>query len=67
MKRQKRDRQQRAFTKGYQNGLDGKSKDLCPYSDKEFKQAWLSGWHAGRGDHWDGLTGTAGVGRNLLS
>ncbi|MBD3647726.1 MAG: ribosome modulation factor [Pseudomonadales bacterium] len=64
MKRQKRDRHERAFTRGYQIGLHGKSRDLCPYQDSEKRQAWLSGWRTGREANWDGLTGTAGVGQH---
>jgi ribosome modulation factor len=30
MKRQKRDIDERAFKKGYQAGVSGKSKSLCP-------------------------------------
>lgn len=66
MRRKKRDKNTRAFTKGYQIGLYGKSKELCPYSDKEGKQNWLSGWRSGREDNWDGLTGTSGLASNPL-
>ncbi|WP_286145818.1 ribosome modulation factor [Shigella sp. FC1967] len=31
MKRQKRDRLARALSKGYQAGMQGRSKELCPY------------------------------------
>lgn len=64
MKRQKRSKSNRAFTRGYLSGVNGKSRDLCPFQDAEYRQAWLSGWRAGREDNWDGLTGTAGVGRS---
>jgi len=63
MKRQKRSKSNRAFTRGYQTGINGKSRDLCPFQDFEYRQAWLSGWRAGREDNWDGFTGVAGVGR----
>ena len=63
MKRPKRSKTNRAFTRGYQVGVHGKSRDLCPFQDTEYRQAWLSGWRAGREDNWDGLIGTAGVGR----
>ena len=63
MKRHKRNKISRAFTKGYQVGLYGKSKDLCPFQDLEYRQAWLGGWRSGREDNWDGMIGTAGVGR----
>ncbi|MEX2488664.1 MAG: ribosome modulation factor [Pseudomonadales bacterium] len=65
MKRQKRDRTDRAFARGYSIGLHGRSRELCPYQDPEKRQAWISGWRVGREDNWDGLTGTAGVGRHM--
>lgn len=61
MKRQKRDIEQRAFNKGYQAGISGKSKSLCPTSNLAAKQHWLSGWREGRGDNWDGLVGVSGI------
>ncbi len=63
MRRQKRNKTNRAYTRGYQIGIHGKSKGLCPYHDIDTRQAWLSGWRTGREDNWDGYTGTAGVGR----
>ncbi|MFJ6830721.1 ribosome modulation factor [Pseudomonas sp. NPDC090964] len=27
------------------------------------RQAWINGWREGRGDNWDGMTGTAGIHR----
>jgi len=61
MKRQKRDIDQRAFNKGYQVGVSGKSKSLCPNTTQTAQQNWLSGWREGRGDNWDGLTGVSGI------
>ena len=61
MRRQKRDKNNRAFARGYQLGVHGKSKDLCPYQESSTRQAWISGWRTGRGDNWDGYIGTAGV------
>jgi len=61
MKRQKRDIDQRAFNKGYQAGIAGKSKSLCPITKEVTQQNWLSGWREGRGDNWDGLTGVSGI------
>jgi ribosome modulation factor len=63
MKRQKRDKSNRAFTRGYQFGMHGKSKELCPHHEVDARQAWLSGWRTGREDNWDGYIGTAGVSR----
>ena len=44
MKRQKRDRLKRARTKGYQAGLAGRSKELCPYQCIDARGYWLGGW-----------------------
>ena len=63
MKRQKRDKSDRAFTKGYQAGVSGRSKDVCPHEDPQPRQSWLSGWREGRCDNWDGMTGISGVQR----
>ena len=57
MKRHKRDMNQRAFERGYQAGLSGKSNDLCPHSDGDHRNNWLLGWREGRTDQWDGLNG----------
>ncbi len=64
MRRQKRDKQDRAFARGYQLGVHGKSKELCPYQEADTRQSWLSGWRTGREDNWDGFIGTAGVAIN---
>lgn len=61
MKTQKRDSSIRAYKKGYQAGLCGKSKDSCPVSQYPGKQEWLTGWREGRKDNWDGLTGVSGI------
>ena len=66
MRRQKREKQRRAFTRGYRSGLHGKSRDDCPFHDEVCRQSWLNGWRNGREDQWAGLTGTAGVGRDAV-
>ena len=63
MRRQKRDMNSRAFDKGYQAGLAGRSQDDCPHADDQHRTHWLSGWREGRADNWDGLTGVSGVHR----
>lgn len=63
MRTLKRDPMERAFLRGYQHGVHGKSKDLCPFTNATTRQAWLNGWREGRSDHWDGFTGTAGIHR----
>lgn len=55
MKRQKRDRQNRAYSKGYQAGIAGRSKEQCPYSNVEVKSEWLGGWREAISDKQDGL------------
>lgn len=44
MKRQKRDRLERAHSQGFKAGLAGRSKDLCPYQQIEHRSEWLGGW-----------------------
>ena len=63
MRRQKRDKNQRAFIRGYQVGCHDKSKELCPFQAGETRQTWISGWRNGREDNWDGFTGAAGIAR----
>jgi ribosome modulation factor len=54
MKKHKRDREQRAFARGYRAGAAGRSRDLCPHSEPASRQFWLSGWQQGRADQWGG-------------
>ena len=55
MKRQKRDQTERAFAKGYQAGIQGKSRSICPHETGTARQQWLNGWRESRVDQWDGL------------
>ncbi|MEE4246802.1 MAG: ribosome modulation factor [Kangiellaceae bacterium] len=55
MKRQKRDRLERAHSRGYQAGLVGKSRENCPYSALEAKEQWLGGWREARSEVGHGL------------
>ncbi len=61
MKRQKRDMNSRAFDRGYQAGVTGRSSESCPHEADNARQFWMSGWREGRSDQWDGFTGTSGV------
>lgn len=61
MRRQKRDKTERAYTKGYRNGLSGRSKESCPHDELNQRQAWLTGWRKGWSDHVDGYTGVSGI------
>ena len=63
MKRQKRDLTERAFHRGYQAGVSGKTKEACPHEQETMRQQWLSGWREGRTDQWDGLVGVSGIHR----
>ena len=61
MRRQKRDMNERAFQRGYQAGVAGKSQDSCPHENENSRQEWVNGWREGRVDNWEGFTGVAGV------
>ena len=61
MKRQKRDKSSRAFTRGYQAGVSGRSKDSCPYTETIPRQTWLSGWREGRTDFAQGMLGVSSI------
>lgn len=61
MRRQKRDMTERAFTRGYNAGATGRTKDACPHNHSENRQQWLNGWREGRVDQWDGLIGISGI------
>jgi ribosome modulation factor len=63
MKRQKRDKSERAFVRGYQLGFSGKSRDLCPHDSEGLRQSWLSGWREGRTDQWEGSVGMSALQR----
>lgn len=55
MKRQKRDRLERARAKGYQAGLAGRSKDTCPYFGVNARGHWFGGWRDAFGERSGGL------------
>lgn len=44
MKRQKRDRLERAYSKGYQAGTAGRSNEVCPFQSADSRGQWLGGW-----------------------
>ena len=48
MKRQKRDKLQRAHTKGFNAGITGKHSDSCPFKATEIREHWLGGWREAR-------------------
>ncbi len=55
MKRQKRDRLERAQSQGYKAGLNGRSMEECPYQHPDVKSFWLGGWRDARDDKNAGL------------
>ncbi len=61
MRRQKRDMNHRAFDRGYNAGVSGRSAEYCPHVNDEPRLNWISGWREGRSDQWDGLIGVSGV------
>jgi len=50
MKRQKRDRLDRAHSRGYQAGIAGHSKEMCPYQTLDTRSHWLGGWRQAMGN-----------------
>lgn len=48
MKRQKRDRSERAHHKGFNAGINGKAPSACPFETLEAKEQWLGGWREAR-------------------
>lgn len=63
MKRQKRSQSDRALTRGYQAGCEGKSRSLCPHESGEARGNWMVGWRTGREDLWNGYNTLAQVQR----
>ncbi|GHF80007.1 ribosome modulation factor [Thalassotalea marina] len=55
MRRQKRDRLDRAYSNGYQAGIAGRHKDNCPYQNANAKSEWLGGWREAMTDRNAGL------------
>ncbi|WPC72567.1 ribosome modulation factor [Vibrio porteresiae] len=55
MKRQKRDRLERAQSQGYKAGINGRSQEACPYTQTDARSFWLGGWRDAREDKHTGL------------
>ncbi|MBE8168049.1 MAG: ribosome modulation factor [Shewanella sp.] len=55
MKRQKRDRLERAYSKGFHAGMGGRSKEMCPYLNMNSRSQWLGGWREGVDDRFNGI------------
>lgn len=63
MRRQKRDMSARAYERGYQAGVSGRSSESCPHSNEEHRINWITGWREGHADQLDGMIGVSGVHR----
>ncbi|CUS49006.1 MAG: ribosome modulation factor Rmf [Idiomarinaceae bacterium HL-53] len=55
MKRQKRDRLERAHSQGFKAGVSGRSKEICPYQNSDIRSEWLGGWRDAMEARNDGL------------
>ncbi|MDA9556101.1 ribosome modulation factor [Vibrio sp.] len=44
MKRQKRDRLDRAQSQGFKAGINGRTSGDCPYQQTDARSYWLGGW-----------------------
>ncbi|MGB0897828.1 MAG: ribosome modulation factor [Psychrobium sp.] len=55
MKRQKRDKMERAYSKGFQAGIAGRSREICPYMSVGSRSQWLGGWREGVDGRMQGL------------
>jgi ribosome modulation factor len=64
MKSQKRDRTQRVYTRGYQAGIKGQSREKCPALQDDLRTNWMSGWREGREDMWSGMRGVSAIHKN---
>ncbi|NNM50995.1 MAG: ribosome modulation factor [Pseudomonadales bacterium] len=59
MKRQRRDRSELLYTRGFQVGARGRSLDICPYTDINLRQHWMAGWREGRMAFHQGMVGAS--------
>jgi ribosome modulation factor len=55
MKRQKRDRLERAHAQGYRAAVTGRSKENCPYQNLDTRSQWLGGYREAMEDKGIGL------------
>ncbi|HBC18002.1 MAG: ribosome modulation factor [Alcanivorax sp.] len=61
MKRQKRNKDDRAYSRGYNAGLDGKSREECPFGALSARTNWMGGWREGRTDFAHGMLGVSSI------
>ena len=48
MKRQKRDKLDRAHSKGFHAGAIGRSHEACQFQQPDIREEWLCGWREAR-------------------
>lgn len=65
-KSHKRDRTTRAWNRGYQAGLFGRSREQCPHQADAARMSWLDGWANGQTDHADGADSLSGLHKRPL-
>ncbi len=51
----------RAYNRGYNAGLDGKSREDCPFGTLQARTNWMGGWREGRTDFAHGMLGVASI------
>lgn len=61
MKRQKRERDELLYSRGFNAGLTGRSQDACPYQNINLRQFWMAGWREGRTNQHDGYCGVSAL------
>ena len=67
MKKHKRDVHRRAYLKGYQPGISGRSRDDCPVAEQaSWRTDWQAGWRDGRSGFWEGKIGVSGIQSNPM-
>lgn len=64
MKKHKRNKADTAYSRGYLAGVQGRSRDHCPYIEGPSHEHWINGWVEGRDDLWRGYSGIAGLHRS---
>ena len=54
MRRQKRSPVEKAYSKGYQAAMSGRSWATCPFETGKARVEWMNGWREAREDQWNG-------------
>lgn len=66
MRKLKRNKQERAFLRGYRAGLSGASQSRGPRLSSLLHQDWINGWRIGRQDLWCGYQLVDGISRQHI-